>query len=321
VRSVRGRCAKCVPGRSPAPCDVPPAVKVAYAGTAPFAVLVLSHLLGSRHRVVVCVTTPDRPRGRHGRPQPSALKKAALDAGLRVVQPASLGEVVAQDGLLSVGADVLVACAYGVIVPSSLLDRLPALVVHPSLVPRWRGAAPVERALMAGESELGVATLRMTPGVDEGPVADMRRVHVPGDADAGQAYELLAAPAAASLVATLDGMEGGTVTWTPQSGAATMAVKLSDDDRLIDWSRPPQAIADQVRALSPRIGAVTELAGRRILVWRALAVEGSADADAGRLVVPCGTGALEILELQEAGRRRMTAAEYLRGAGRRLAQP
>ncbi|HUK77485.1 MAG TPA: methionyl-tRNA formyltransferase [Thermoleophilia bacterium] len=295
---------------------------MAWAGTARFAVLVLSRIAASPHEVVVCLTTPDRPRGRHGAPQPSPLKEAALDLGLPVLQPGDLREPGALSDLLAYSPDVLVACAYGRIVPPEVFDALPSLVVHPSLVPHWRGAAPVVRALMAGETRLGVAILQMTAGVDEGPVADERPVTVPRDADAGRAYELLAGPAADSLLTTLSALAAGTLVTTPQEGPADYAAKITETDRAIDWRRPARTVADQVRALSPDVGAHTELGGRRLLVWKAVA-RGALPRAAqtrDRLIVPCGDGVLEILELQEAGRRRMTAQEYLRGAGRRLVQ-
>jgi len=297
-------------------------LRIAWAGTARFAVLVLSRILASPHDVAVCLTTPDRPRGRHGAPQPSPLKEAALEHGLPVLQPADLREPAALGDLLGYAPDVLVACAYGRIVPPEVFSALPALVVHPSLVPHWRGAAPVVRALMAGETSLGVATLKMAAGVDEGAVADERPVTVPRDSDAGRAYELLAGPAADSLLTTLSALADGTIVYRPQEGPADYAAKITENDRAIDWRRPAAAVADQVRALSPDVGAHTELGGRRVLVWKARphAALPREARTRDRLVVPCGEGVLEILELQEAGRRRMTAEEYLRGAGRRLVQ-
>jgi methionyl-tRNA formyltransferase len=303
---------------------------LAFAGTARFGSLVLERLLVSAefnalHRVVACVTTPDRPRGRHGSPQPSPLKETATAVGLPVLQPGHLDVAFVSD-LSARGAGVFVACAYGRIVPAAVLDGIEALVVHPSLLPRWRGAAPVQRALMAGETELGVATLRMTLGVDEGPVGDLRIVHVPREADAGEAFEALAQPAAEGLLAVLDGLARGQVEWREQQGEPTYAAKIDDADRHIDWRRPVREIADQVRALSPHVGAVTELGGRRVLVWRARPAEepstkahGDVPKPGDRLVVAAGEGWLEVLELQEEGRRRMTTQEYLRGAGRRLA--
>ena len=293
-------------------------MRLAYAGTAPFAVLVFERLLAAPHHVAVCLTNPDRPRGRHGTPQPPPMKAAAERVAVAVLQPDTLDDTAPQDELLSHEPDLLVACAYGAIVPQSLLDRLPAVVVHPSMLPRWRGAAPVERALMAGETALGVAIVRMTAGVDEGPLADMRAVEVPRDADAGRAYELLAPVAAAALVAALDAIVAGSVTWCEQEGEPSYAVKLTAADRRIDWRRPAAEIVDRVRALSPRTGAVAELGGRRVLVWRARACDEPAGDGGERLFVPAGEGFVEILELQEEGRRRLPAEAYLRGAGRRL---
>jgi methionyl-tRNA formyltransferase len=295
-------------------------MRLAFAGTAPFAELVLDAILPSPHQVVALVTNPDRPKGRHGTPLPPGIKLLAEARGVPVLQPARVSTPEAVGGLLAAAPDVFVVCAYGQIVGQSLLDAVPTIVVHPSLVPRWRGAAPVERALMAGETELGVATLKMTAGVDEGPVGDLRPVHVPRDADAGRAYELLAPAAAAGVLATLERMADGTVRWQPQTGEPTYAAKIAAADRLVDWRRPAAVIADQVRALAPHIGAVSELLGKRVLIWRAAAGGGPLPA-AGpdRLVLPAADGWVEVLELQQEGRRRTSAVEFLRGAGRSLA--
>jgi methionyl-tRNA formyltransferase len=294
-------------------------MRFAYAGTAPFAELVLEGLVAAGRAPVLLITNPDRPRGRHGTPQPPHIKLRAQELGVAVLQPERLSEPGSVRSLLSATPDVLVVCAYGQIVTQDVLDAVETVVMHPSAVPHWRGAAPVERALMAGETELGVCTLRMTAGVDEGPVGDERLVHVPRDADAGTAYELLAPAAVQGVVATLDGVAAGTVTWRPQEGPATYAAKIGRDDREIDWSRPARAIADQVRALSPHIGAVTDLAGRRTTIWRALPGEGPVPATGpDRLVIAAGEGWLDVLELQQEGRKRMAAGEFLRGAGRSL---
>ena len=216
---------------------------------------------------------------------------------------------------------MLVVCAYGQIVSQQVLDVIPSIVVHPSLVPHWRGAAPVERALMAGETDLGVTVLKMTAGVDEGPVGARRAVPVPRDATAGRAYELLADAAVDALLDTLDGLRDGSVEWRAQEGEATYAAKIGAADKTIDWRRPAAAIADQVRALSPHIGAATELLGRRTRIWLAAPGAGPLPEGGGeRLIMPAGEGWVEVLELQQEGRRRMTAAEFLHGAGRALMQ-
>jgi methionyl-tRNA formyltransferase len=297
-------------------------MRLAFAGTAPFAELVLQGLVAAGRTPVVLVTNPDRPRGRHGTPQAPPVKLTAEALHIPVFQPERLSDPEALEMLLERRPDVLVACAYGQIVAQHVLDAVETIVVHPSLVPRWRGAAPVERALMAGETELGVCTLRMTAGVDEGPVGDARRVHVPREADAGRAYQLLAPAAVEGVVATLDGIAAGTVQWRAQEGPATYAAKIGPRDKEIDWSRPATAIADQVRALSPHIGAVTELAGRRTRIWRAAPGHGPMpETGPDRLVVAAGEGWLDVHELQQEGRGRVTAAAFLRGAGRGLLAP
>ena len=296
--------------------------RFAFAGTAPFAELVLAGLIAVDAAPVAVVTNPDRPRGRHGTPQPPAIKLVARERGLPALQPQNVSAPEAVSALLALDLDVLVVCAYGQIVGQGLLEALPSIVVHPSLVPRWRGAAPVERALMAGETELGVTILKMTASVDEGPVGDARLVHVPADADAGRAYALLAPAAVAGVLATLAGMAAGTLMWREQEGEATYAAKISPQDRLIDWARPATAIVDQVRALAPHIGAVTDLLGKRTLIWRAAAGGGPLPAPSReRLALPAGDGWVDVLELQQEGRGRVTAAELLRGAGRALAGP
>ena len=245
----------------------------------------------------------------------------ALAHGLPVLQPESLTVEVAEE-LARCGAAALAVCAHGAIVPQLFLDRMPTLLTHPSAVPRWRGAAPVERALMNGETELAVATLRMTAGVDEGPVGDLRPVQVPREADAGQAYLMLAGPAAEGLMATLAAVEGGTARWLPQVGEATYAPKLNRGDREIRWNEPAIAIVDRVRALSPAVGARTQIGGRDLTIWRARALteapDPTATAGVDHLVIRAGEGWVEMLEVQAAGGRRMPAAEFLRGAGRWL---
>jgi len=242
-----------------------------YAGTAPFAELVLAGLLRAGREPVAVLTNPDRAKGRHGTPQPPGVKVAALERRLPVLQPEAVSAPEAVEELLGFAPEVLAVCAYGQIFAQSLIDALPVIVVHPSLIPRWRGAAPVERALMAGETELGVTTLRMTAGVDEGPVGDTRHVHVPSDADAGRAYGLLAPAAVDGLIATVDAVAAGTVDWQEQRGEPTYAAKIGPHDRAIDWRRPAADIVNQIRALSPHIGAVTELLSKRTRVWRAAA--------------------------------------------------
>ncbi len=293
--------------------------RVAFAGGAPFAQLVLEGLLAAGLTPEVVVTSPDRPRGRRGTPQPPPIKVFASERGLPVLQPPVVSAPESVEQLLAYGPELLLVCAYGQILRPALLDALPTIVTHPSLVPHWRGAAPVERALMAGETELGVATLRMTPGVDEGPIGDLRRVHVPAHADAARAYELLTPPAVEGLLATVKGIADGSLVWEEQVGEPTYAGKITPADRIVCWERPASEIVNHVRALSPHILAVTELLGRRVLIHRAAVGDGPLPpVGPDRLPLPAGDGWVEILELQPEGRSRMTAAAYLRGAGRSL---
>ncbi len=243
-------------------------MRIAFAGTAPFAELVLAGLVEMGHPPVVVVTNPDRAKGRHGTPVSPPIKLQAERHSLPVLQPERISADEDVTRLLAYEPQVFVVCAYGQILRQNVLDAVLTIVVHPSLVPRWRGAAPVERALMAGETELGVTTLRMTAGVDEGPVGATRRVHVPADADAGDAYALLAPAAVDGVLSVLEAAGAGNVEWHEQVGEPTFAHKIVPDDRSIDQSRPAKSIVNQIRALAPHIGAVTELLGRRTLVWR-----------------------------------------------------
>jgi methionyl-tRNA formyltransferase len=293
-------------------------MRFAYAGTHCFGALVLVELLQREARPEVVITRPDKPRGRHGHPQPTAVKEVAQRHGLEVLQPGRMGcGLVAE--VHARGAEALVVCAHGEIVREPVLEALLTVVVHPSPVPRWRGAAPVERALMAGETRLGVTTLRMTAGVDEGPVGDLRWVDVPREADAGCAYELLAGPACDSLLATLAAVEDGSICWREQQGQPSYAAKISKEDRVLDLEQPAQTVVDTVRALAPWVGARLTIAGRELTVWRARAcAEPSEEGPGERLLLPAADGWVEVLELQAPGGRRMTTAEYLRGAGRWL---
>lgn len=243
--------------------------------------------LAAGHEVAFCLTRPDRPRGRGRRVGAPPAKQAAERLGIPVLQPERLGPDVELD------ADVVVIAAYGALIPDVLLERALWLNVHPSLLPRWRGAAPVERALMAGDPETGVTIHRTTAELDAGPIAAQQSFRVAPDDDAGTVYRRSAVVAVELLPAVLPDPA-----FVPQpEDGATYAAKITAADRELDWSRPPDEIVDRVRALSPHIGARAELDGRRVLVWKAR-VEG------GRAVP---------VEVQPEGRRRMSYEEFLRG--------
>jgi methionyl-tRNA formyltransferase len=261
-------------------------VRLAVAATAPFGADVLERLAG-RHEIAYLLTRPDRPRGRGRQTGPAAAKVVAERLGIPVRQPEGL------DGSLAPDAPAVVVVAYGALIPDELLDRALWLNVHPSLLPRWRGAAPVERAIMAGDSETGVTIHRTTRELDAGPIAALRAFPIEAEDDAGVIYAK-AAPIAVELLGELLPEPR----FTPQTDeGATYAEKIAPHDRWIDWSRPAQEIVNKVRALSPHIGARAELEGRNAIVWGARIEDGRA--------VP--------VEVQPEGRKRMSYDEFLRG--------
>jgi len=262
-------------------------VRIAVAATAPFGADVLERLAESRE-VALLLTRPDRPRGRGRRLAPPPAKEAAERLGIAVAQPARLDE-----GLL-LPADTVVVCAYGLLIPEPLLVRALWLNVHPSLLPRWRGAAPVERALMAGDARTGVTIHRTTAELDAGPIAAQEAFEVEPEDDAGAVYRRAAEVAVRLLDAVLDDPH-----FEPQTDdGVTYAEKINAADRALDLARPARELVDRIRALSPHIGARAVVGGRPLVVWKA---REAAD------------GSLELLEVQPEGGRRMTYAEYHRG--------
>ena len=262
--------------------------RIAVAATAPFGADVLERL-ASRCEIASVVTRPDAPSGRGRKPSPSPVKVVALRLGIPILEPERL-----EPGL-EVGADVVVAVAYGLIVPEAVLEERLWLNVHPSLLPRWRGAAPVERALMAGDSETGVTIIELVKELDAGPIAAQEAFAVGPDDDAGDVYGR-----AAELGAEL--LEGVLANPRPsfraQTGEPTYAAKIEAADRRLDLDRPAAELVNHVRALSPHIGARAELHGRGVTIWRAhIAPDGS----------------FEPVQVQPDGGRRMPYDAWLRG--------
>jgi methionyl-tRNA formyltransferase len=263
--------------------------RIAVAATAPFGADVLARL-AERHDVALLLTRPDRPRGRGRRLAAPPAKETAERLGIPVAQPATLDETV------ELVADTVVVCAYGLLIPESLLERALWLNVHPSLLPRWRGAAPVERALMAGDERTGVTIHRTIAELDAGPVAAQRAFELAPDDDAGSVYARSAEIAFELLDEVLAQPEP---VFTPQSeDGVTYAEKIRPEDRELDLTRPAPELVNRIRALAPHIGARVDVDGRPLIVWRARAA-----AD----------GALELVEVQPEGGRRMSFDEYVRG--------
>jgi methionyl-tRNA formyltransferase len=263
-------------------------VRLAVAATAPIGADVLRRL-AERHDVVYLLTRPDRPRGRGRQLGAPPAKLVAEELGIEVRQPerpAELGDP---------RVDVVVTAAYGALIPKELLDRALWLNVHPSLLPRWRGAAPVERAIMAGDAETGVSIIRLVEELDAGPVGAIRSFPIGPDDDAGAVFTRAAELAPELIDEALEGA------FREQEGEASYAEKIGPADRELDWSWPPDELHNRIRALSPHIGARGELHGRPVIVWRSRLAD---------------DGSLEVLEVQPEGRRRMSLAEFERGLRR-----
>ena len=304
-------------------------MRVIFAGTPPFAAAALEALADAGHDIVLVLTQPDRPAGRGMKLTPSAVKQAALARGLPVYQPASLKTPESQAELAAAGADVMVVAAYGLLLPQAVLDlpRLGCLNIHASLLPRWRGAAPIQRAILAGDVETGVTIMQMDAGLDTGAMLTKAAVPIRETDTAASLHDALATVGAAAIVAALANYPA-LLPETQDEAQATYAAKLSKDEAKLDWSLSAEALARAVRAYNPAPGAWTLLDGEPLKIWAAQAVAGAGRerscepgevlrAEADQLVVACGGGALAVQELQPAGSRRMSAAAFL--AGRPLA--
>jgi methionyl-tRNA formyltransferase len=269
------------------------------------------------------MTQPDRPVGRGLRTAGSAVKQYALAQALPLYQPATLRGDEAIARLRQARPEVLVVAAYGMILPQAVLDVPPrgALNIHASLLPRWRGAAPIQRALLAGDRETGITIMQMDAGLDTGPILDQHRVPIAGEDDAGTLHDKLAGIGADAMVTALDKLEAGILVARPQpSEGATYAAKVTKGETALDWSRRAPELGRAVRAFRPVPGASTWLSGEALKIWSADPVAAPpappgtvVHADAAAIVVACGEGALAITELQRAGGRRMSSGEFLRG--------
>jgi methionyl-tRNA formyltransferase len=308
-------------------------MRLIFAGTPEFAATALEALLAAGFEVALVLTQPDRPAGRGLRPRPSAVKALALAHRLPLAQPASLKEAALQDQLREIEPTAMVIAAYGLILPAAVL-AIPlrgCLNIHASLLPRWRGAAPINRAVMAGDAESGVMVMRMDEGLDTGPIAMAERVPIAPDATAGDLHDTLAPLGADLMVRALGALERGTLSLTPQAAdGVEYATKIDKGETRIDWTRPWHQVHDHIRGLSPFPGAWFEIAeGKpvRVKVLRSTRGEGAGAGAPGtvlddHLTLACGDGAVCIVELQRAGARAMKAEDFLRGtplaAGTRL---
>lgn len=294
-------------------------MKLIFAGTPDFAAAALAALLDAGHEVALVLTQPDRPAGRGMALQASPVKRLAQARGIEVFQPTTLRDEAAQARIAAVGAEVMVVAAYGLILPQRVLDlpRHGCLNIHASLLPRWRGAAPIQRALLAGDAETGVCIMQMEAGLDTGPVLLREATPIAAADTAATLHDRLAAIGARLIVDALTRLPLA-AEQQPEAGV-TYAAKIDKAESAIDWSQPAAAVDRQVRAFNPFPGAHSTLSGVGLKVWQAEPVAGSGLPGqvlaAGRdgIVVACGDGALRLTELQKAGGKRLTAAQFLAG--------
>jgi len=297
-------------------------VRIVFAGTPEFAERALARLLDAGHDIALVLTQPDRPSGRGLRCTQTPVKRLAVARGIEVYQPASLKAPEHTARVAAAAPEAIVVAAYGLILPQALLGLAPlgAINIHASLLPRWRGAAPIQRAIMAGDAETGITIMRMDSGLDTGPMLMQRAIAIQPNDDAGSLHDKLAALGAEMIVEALAALRRGPIPATTQAAAGvSYAHKLRKEDAILDWSRPAHELARLVRALRPVPGAASAPGADALKIWDAKSVEGEgvpgtviAVGDAG-ITVACGRGALAIRRLQRPGGKPVDAAAFLRG--------
>lgn len=298
------------------------ALRVAFAGTPEFAACALDAIVAAGFEVPLVLTQPDRPAGRGMKLVPSAVKARALAHGLPVDQPEKLRTPEQRAALLAARPDVLVVAAYGLILPREVLElpRLGCINIHASLLPRWRGAAPIHRAIEAGDAETGITIMQMDQGLDTGPVLMMRALPIAGDDTTGSLHDKLAALGAEMIVEALRQLSGGGLQAVPQPAEGVCyAHKIDKAEAMLDWRLPAEVLARKVRAFDPFPGAQGLLQQTPLKLWQAQAEAGQGrpgevlTADAEGLCIACGEGVLRVRALQRPGSRRMAVADFLRG--------
>ncbi|MBD3671334.1 MAG: methionyl-tRNA formyltransferase [Gammaproteobacteria bacterium] len=299
-------------------------MKLIFAGTPEFAATALQSILDSRHEVCAVYTQPDRPAGRGRKLKASPVKELALTHDIPVQQPASLKHEAELQTLRDYGADLMVVVAYGLLLPQAVLDipRLGCINIHASLLPRWRGAAPIQRAIEAGDKETGVTIMQMDAGLDTGDMLLTLTTPINSDDTAESLHDRLARLGAEAVVEALDKIEAGELTGKKQDdNKANYARKLDKAEAVIDWSRPAVELDRLVRAFNPWPVAQTTLAGQVLRIWRAAPMDTSTDAAPGSVIaaskagidVATGEGILRLIQVQQAGSKALDAAAFLNG--------
>jgi methionyl-tRNA formyltransferase len=296
------------------------ALRLVFMGTPDFAVPTLVELVGSGHEVVAVYTRAPQPAGRGLAPRPSPIAREAERFGLPIITPKTLKENDAAEAMRTHGADAAVVVAYGLILPKSILEIFPrgCFNLHASLLPRWRGAAPIHRAVMAGDQETGVMVMKMDEGLDTGAIAMAERMPIGADATTGELHDELARLGPDLMLQALAALEKGQLQLTPQApSGVTYANKIAKSETRINWTKPWNEVHNHCRGLSPFPGAWCELAGAgRVKILRTTKSSGSGPPGQvldDKLTVACGSGAVRLVELQRAGKQPMAADEFLRG--------
>ena len=295
-------------------------MRVAFAGTPEFARVALASILDAGHEVALVLTQPDRPAGRGMQLQASPVKQLAAERGIPVHQPEKLRDPATHAPLIAAAPEVLVVAAYGLILPQAVLDipRRGCLNIHGSLLPRWRGAAPIQRAIEAGDAATGIAIMRMEAGLDTGPTLLVESLPIAGDDTAATLHDKLAALGGRLIVDALAHLDELVPMTQPEAGV-TYAAKIGKAESALDWRRPAAELARRVRAFNPFPGAAASVAGTAVKVWLAQPEPGTGEpgtvlaASAEGIRVACGEGVLNLTQLQKPGGKRLPAADFLRG--------
>jgi methionyl-tRNA formyltransferase len=299
-------------------------VKIIFAGTPDFAAAHLRALIDcGQHEIVAVYTQPDRPAGRGKKLTASAVKQFASEQGLTVLQPPSLKEADAQQQLAGFAADLMIVVAYGLILPQAVLDtpRLGCINVHGSLLPKWRGAAPIQRAVEAGDNETGICIMQMDAGLDTGPVISVARCAIEATDTSGSIYQKLSALGAPTLLAALEKLASGVAVAEQQDDSqSTYASKIDKAEALIDWATPAETLARKVRAFNPFPATFSHIGGERVKIWAASANNVDSGQAVGAIVaasdqgilVQTASGQLLISEIQLAGKSKMPVSELLK---------